>query len=61
MNPGIAQVHVKRHKGQLMAIGYGQTPRGQKYVKDSSALNVKTTRDPNFKTVLATAVENILA
>lgn len=56
----IGQVHVKRERGKLTVIGMGQTPRGQRFIKERVVLNALDTQDPDFKTELAAAVKKML-
>jgi len=53
---GIGTVVVKRSRGKLVVQGLGKTPRGQNYIKDTEALNVKTSADPAFKGNLTAAI-----
>jgi len=45
----------------MVVTGFGQTPRGQKYIKAIEGLASKDPKDPFFKDELATAVEKLLA
>jgi len=60
MASGIATIHVRKSKGMMAVQGDGRTPRGQKYIKETIELTVKSTADPRFKAEMATAVEKLL-
>lgn len=61
MGNGIASVHVKRERGQPTVIGFGQTGRGQKFIRAIKPLKVTSIGSKSFKHELATAVEEMLA
>lgn len=61
MANGIGTVQVKRNHGELVVQGLGQTPRGQKFIRDTKRLGVKSSTDPQFKAKLKAAVEQMLA
>lgn len=61
MTKGVGQIHVRLVRGHMRVIAMGQTPRGQRYIKQEVAMKAKTPADPEFKTELATAVEEILS
>ena len=60
MTTGIAQIHARVTKGHVIVLGMGQTPRGQRYIKNSETLSATSFEDKNFKAELATAVEKLL-
>lgn len=55
------QVHVKRQRGKLVVIGFGQTPRGQKFIRKVEPVDAPRTADKNFKDDLTTAVAKLFA
>lgn len=55
------QVHVKRQRGKLVVIGFGQTPRGQKFIRRVEEIKAPKLGDKNFKVDLAGAVEKLFA
>lgn len=61
MPKNIAAVHVKNSRGKVSVLGMGQTPRGQKYIREIIDLEVKKIDDPKFKEELATAVEQLMS
>lgn len=61
MSKGIASVHVRRQRGRLVVQGQGQTPRGQRFIRDTKELRVQKVSDKDFKTEMATAVDEIFA
>lgn len=61
MAVGIGTIQVKRERGKLVVQGLGKTPRGQKFIKDTEVLGVKSPADPDFKTQLGAAVSKMLA
>lgn len=61
MTNGIGTVQIKMERGVLVLQGLGQTPRGQKFIRQSVSLGVKSSSDPAFKANLKTAVEGMLA
>ena len=60
MTSGVGQVHVKRQRGKLVVIGFGVSPKGQKYIRASEEIAAKSPADPKFKGELATAVAKLL-
>lgn len=60
MANGIGQVHVRKQRGQLVVIGFGQSPRGQKFIRDYHSLEAASPADPKFKGELKAAVEKLL-
>ena len=60
MAKGIAQVHVRKTKGHMTVIAMGQTPRGQKYIKQSVPLKATEPIDKDFKSEMKTAVDEML-
>lgn len=61
MASGIGTVQVKRSRGKLVVQGLGQTARGQRFIRQTIDLEVKNTRDPNFKSNLRTAIAEMFA
>lgn len=61
MGHGIASVHVRRERGRTTVIGFGQTPRGQKFIRATKTLLAPTIGSKDFKSELAAAVEELLA
>jgi hypothetical protein len=60
MSKGIASVHVRNVRGKLSVEAMGQTPRGQKYIKDEDVLATPKMADPKFKGELAAAITKLL-
>lgn len=61
MAKGIAQVQVKRQRGKLNVQALGETPRGQRYLKKSIAIDAPKMGDKKFKEQLPAAVEALFA
>lgn len=59
MSYNYGQIHVKRQRGKLVVMGFGQTPRGQKFIRGIESLEVPKTTDKNFKAELANAVAKL--
>lgn len=55
-----ATVEIRRSRGKLIVQATGRTARGQRYIKGSVPLTVKSMADPNFKREMAAAVEQLL-
>lgn len=60
MANGIGQIHVRKQKGKMVVTGFGQTPRGQKFVKEAIILEVTSPADKKFKGELLAAVEKLI-
>lgn len=60
MGNGIGTIHVRPQRGKLVVQGDGKTPRGQRFIKETEALAVKSMADPNFKAQLSAAVNKML-
>lgn len=61
MAAGIGTIQVKRERRTLVVQGLGQTPRGQKFIRQTIDLKCKSTADPAFKANLRTAVAEMFA
>lgn len=61
MAAGIGTVEVKRGRGGLVVQGLGKTPRGQNFIRQSKALNVKRMHDPAFKDELKLVIAEMFA
>lgn len=61
MASGISAIHVKRQQGKMMVLAMGQTPRGQRYLKDLAVLKEEQLSDSNFKASLGIAINEIMA
>lgn len=61
MAAGIAQIHVRKHKGHMEVQGFGMTSRGSKYIKSTVYLDATTPDAPGFKDELLRAVKEMLA
>lgn len=61
MSKGIGSVHVKFLRGNMNVIGQGQTPRGQRYIKNIIPLECRNIGAKKFKKELADAVNEMLA
>lgn len=59
MAHGIGTIHVRQEHGKTTVIGMGKTARGQKYIKETTPLTVKSIADPKFKEELKIAVEQM--
>lgn len=60
MANGVVAIEVKRSRGTMVVTATGQTPRGQKYLKQSIPLKVKSPADPDFKGELSAAVSELM-
>ena len=60
MAAGIGTVEVKKVHGKMVVNGLGQTPRGQKFIRNAVVLEVADPADPKFKGELSTAVTQLL-
>lgn len=60
MGSGVGTVEVRRMRGKIVVNGLGRTPRGQKFIRKTIELDVKSLDDPNFKDQLKTAIEEML-
>jgi len=56
---GVAQLHIKRERGVMVLIAYGQTPRGSKYRKGTVPFVATDTQSPGFKSEISSAVKEI--
>lgn len=61
MSKGYAQIHLKKVRGVLEVQGFGQTPRGSKFLKKSVPLTSKSPGNEKFKGELLSAVEELLS
>lgn len=61
MAAGIGTVEVRRARGKLVVQGLGQTPRGTRFIRQTTPLSVKTVTDKGFKSQMETAVTDMLA
>lgn len=61
MASGIGTVEVKRARGKLVVQGLGKTPRGQNFIKQTTALGVRRMHESAFKDELARAVAEMFA
>ena len=55
-----AAVVVRRSRGRMVVQIIGQSPRGQRYIKDEVALNSEKIGAQDFKTELAETVDKVL-
>lgn len=56
----VASIDVRRQHGVLVVQATGRTAKGQRYIKGSIPLTVKSARDPKFKAEMTAAVEELL-
>lgn len=61
MSNGIGTVEVKRSRGKLVVQGLGRTARGTKFIRTTTELKAAKLSDKNFKSEMATAVDQMLA
>jgi hypothetical protein len=59
-NHGVAQLHVKRERGVLVIIAFGQGPRGQKYRKTTTELAATELGSEVFKGELPSVVRELM-
>lgn len=59
MPKGIAHIQVRKRRGHMIVSGFGQTSKGQKYVKETVTLKATSPQDKEFKSELAAAVAKI--
>lgn len=53
-------IEVRMHRGRVIIQAIGRNPKGQRYIKGTVALKVKTISDPNFKGQMSAAVQELL-
>lgn len=61
MSYNVNTIEMKQRRDQLIVTSIGRTPNGVKYRKQSLVLKAKSTSDPEFKTQLAAAVNELAA
>lgn len=61
MTSGIGTVEVKRQRGKLVVQGLGKTPRGQKFIRETTELKASKLTSPEFKAEMAAAVKEMLS
>lgn len=57
----IAQIHVRKQRGQMIVTGMSRTPRGQRVIAATEVLEAKSIHDPNLKSEVASAVSKMVA
>lgn len=60
MNVGVGQVAVRKHLGHMVVTSFGQTPRGQKFLKGQVRLEATRPAGLEFKRELGQAVDQLL-
>lgn len=55
-----ATIIVRKARGGLVVQATGRTGKGQRFIKGSEVLKVKSIADKNFKAEMAAAVEKLL-
>lgn len=49
MTETYATYEVRKMRGKLVLIGFGRTPRGQRFIKGQAAINSPSMSAPDFK------------
>ncbi len=59
MASGFGTIQVKISRGTLTVQGMGETPRGQRYIRQSERLKASRISDPQFKSEMAAAIAKL--
>lgn len=59
MTETYATYEVRKMRGKLVLVGFGRTPRGQRFIKAMTEINSPSMQAPNFKKEMAIAAAKL--